>query len=108
MIAFEPNFKQVCELPVLREVLRRKVAMVVENGLGRCILVVEAACRRSLQKEIVVDECRHDVASMCESERVAREIKYTFADGIEKKSTRRLASAGVPLFSAPFPLFRHL
>ena len=56
MVAFEPDFKQVFELAVFRDVVRRNVAVIIENRLGFGVLVVESARGFCAQEKIFVDE----------------------------------------------------
>ena len=56
VIAFEPDFKQILELAVRRDVARRNVAMVVKNRLGLGVLMVKFAGRFGAQQKIFVDE----------------------------------------------------
>ena len=56
VIAFEPDFKQIFELAVRRDVARRNVAVVIENRLGLGVFVVKLAGRLGAQQKIFVDE----------------------------------------------------
>jgi hypothetical protein len=56
MISLEPDFVQVLELPVLRDVLRGEMIVVIEDGLFLREFVVESASCGSGQKKVVVNE----------------------------------------------------
>jgi hypothetical protein len=56
MIAFQPNLGKVIELPVLGDVSRRQVAMIIKNGFFFREVVIETFRSASLQQEIFVDE----------------------------------------------------
>jgi hypothetical protein len=57
VISLEPDLKQIGKLTVGRDVRRRNVAVVIENGLGLGPTVVEAARGLIGQQKIVVDKC---------------------------------------------------
>ena len=56
VIALQPDLVEVGELPVRRDVGRRQVIVVVEDGLRRREVVVEAPGRLGLEQEMIVDE----------------------------------------------------
>jgi hypothetical protein len=56
MIPFKPDLEQVPELPVLRDVLRRKMAVKVQDRLPFGVMMIQAARSPRLKKEILVDE----------------------------------------------------
>src|SRR4051812_5592047 len=56
VIAFEPNFEKVFKLPIVRKVLRRKVAMIIEDGLFLGELMIQPLRSFGLEKEIFVNE----------------------------------------------------
>ena len=56
VIAFQPDFKQVFELPVGCDVARGKVAVIIEDRFGFGVLVVKLARRFRAQQKIFVDE----------------------------------------------------
>ncbi len=56
MVALQPDLEQVLELPVLRNVPRGQVAMVVKYRLRLGKLVIKPRRRARAQEEIVVDE----------------------------------------------------
>jgi hypothetical protein len=56
MIALQPDLEQVLELPVLGNVLRREVAMIIKYRFGFRELVIEPYGSRCLEKEVFVDE----------------------------------------------------
>src|ERR1700723_473654 len=56
VIAFEPDLVKVAELPVIRNVLRGKMAMVIKDRLRGRILAIEAAGEIALPKKNVRDE----------------------------------------------------
>ena len=56
VVALQPDFVQVAELPVARDVAGREVAMVVEDRLRRGEGMVETARGGGVKQEIVVDE----------------------------------------------------
>ena len=58
MIALEPDLEQVVELPVLGDVARRQVVVVVEDRLLGGVALVQPPRRRGLKKEICAEE-RH-------------------------------------------------
>ena len=58
MIALEPDLEQVVEPPVLGDVARRQVVVIVENRLLGSVALVKAPRRRGLEKEICAEE-RH-------------------------------------------------
>jgi hypothetical protein len=59
MVALQPDFKQVFELPVLRDVLRRNVAVIIKDRFRLGELAVEPARGLVAQQKIVVDEGFH-------------------------------------------------
>ena len=59
MVALQPNLEEIRKAPIFREVARGQVAVVVENRLRLCKLVVKTARSARLEQEIVVDECGH-------------------------------------------------
>lgn len=56
MIALKPDREEVRETPVVGNVCRREVAVVVDDGQWRSDLVVKALCRFALKQEIIVNE----------------------------------------------------
>src|ERR1019366_350848 len=56
MVPFEPDLGEIVELPVLSDVARRKVAVVIENRLRLRKLVIEAAGSARLEEKVFVDE----------------------------------------------------
>ena len=56
VIALQPDFEEVPEAAVRGHVLRRQVAMVIQNGLVLGVLVVQAARGLRGEQEIFVDE----------------------------------------------------
>src|SRR6266853_2076498 len=56
VIAFEPDLEEILELPVLRDVARREMAVVIENRLRLGELVIEPPRRVSAEQEVVVNE----------------------------------------------------
>ena len=64
VVALEPDLEQVREPAVLGDVLRRQVAVVIEDRLVRGVGFVEPARGCVVQKELRVDE-RHDADLRC-------------------------------------------
>src|SRR5262245_58791231 len=60
VVARQPNLEQIGELPVGGDVLRRKMAVIIEDGFLRGVFMVQAACGFCSQQEIVMDE-GHDL-----------------------------------------------
>ena len=58
MVAFEPDLEQVVEAPVLGDVLRRKMAMIVDDRLRLGVLVIQPLGSFRVQQKIFVDEYR--------------------------------------------------
>ena len=56
MVALEPDLEEVFELPILSDVARRKVAVVIEDRLVFGVVVEEFSRRGALKQEIVVDK----------------------------------------------------
>src|ERR1051326_4424175 len=56
MIALQPDFEQVFELPILSDVSRRQVEMVIEYWFLFGEIVIEALGSAGLQQEIFVNE----------------------------------------------------
>ena len=56
MVTFEPDLEQVFELPVLRDVAWREMAVVIEDRLRLRELVIEPPCRLRAEQEVIVDE----------------------------------------------------
>src|ERR1700722_5349095 len=56
VIAFEPDLVEIAELPVIRNVLRGKMAVVIKDRLHGRILVIEEAGELALQYKIFSDE----------------------------------------------------
>src|SRR3954471_7170329 len=56
MIAFEPDFEKIVETPIASDVFRRKMRVIVEDRLGRGIVVVQAFGGRGLEQEIIVNK----------------------------------------------------
>jgi len=56
MVALEPNLEEIPKLPILGDILGRKVAVVIEDRLGLRKLVVKAARRHRAEEKVVVDE----------------------------------------------------
>src|SRR3954465_1277467 len=56
MIPLKPDLEQVLELTVDRDVTRRQMTMVIQNGFCLSKLVIETPRRAGLQKKIVVNE----------------------------------------------------
>jgi hypothetical protein len=56
MVAFEPDLKQVVELPVFRDVFRRNVAVVIENRFRLGVFMIEFAGGLRAQQKIFVDK----------------------------------------------------
>jgi hypothetical protein len=64
MISFQPDFMQVSELPVFRDVLGWKVIVIVQDGLILSKLVVKPAGSWRGEQKVVVDESH---PSLCAS-----------------------------------------
>ena len=60
MIPFEPDFEQIFETAILREIFRRKMTVVVERALGGGVLMVEPASDVAGKQEIFAKEGGHD------------------------------------------------
>ena len=58
VVAFQPDLEQIPKTPVLGDVPRREMAMVVEDRLALGILVIKPPGSLGAQEEILVDE-RH-------------------------------------------------
>ena len=58
VVAFEPDFEKILELAIGGDVFRRKVAVVIENRLGRGETVIKTASRFGVEEKIFVNE-RH-------------------------------------------------
>lgn len=56
MVAFQPDFKEVAEASVLRNVTRRQVIVIIENRLVSCVSVIQATGSLGLEQEIFVNE----------------------------------------------------
>ena len=63
MVALQPDFEQVGELPVAGQIERRQVAMIIQNGLPLGVLVIEPPRGFVAQQKIVVDERHGPTAS---------------------------------------------
>lgn len=59
MITLEPDLEKTREAPVLSNVLRTKMAVVVEDWLRRCKPMVKASPRIVRQKKIFGEEASH-------------------------------------------------
>ena len=59
MIAFQPALEEIGELPVLRNIRRRQVGMIVDDRLVAGVLVVQLAGGFGFQQEVVVNEGFH-------------------------------------------------
>jgi hypothetical protein len=55
MVAFQSDFEQVPELAVLGHVLRRQVAVVVEDRFALGVLVVQSPAGLGAEQKIFVD-----------------------------------------------------
>ncbi len=62
VIPLQPDFEQISELPVGSHILRRQVAMVVQDRLRLSVFCEEAARRLGAEEKIIVDE-RHGFTS---------------------------------------------
>src|SRR4029079_10618601 len=56
VVAFKPDFKEVVEPAIFRDVLRRKMAMVVQDRLVFRVGVIQPSGGAGAQEEIFVDE----------------------------------------------------
>src|ERR1700722_7691757 len=56
VIAFQPDLAKVAELPVVRNVLRGKMAVVVQDRLPGRGIMIEPPARLSLEKKMFSDE----------------------------------------------------
>src|SRR5262245_56593265 len=63
VVPLEPDLKKVFKLPVLGDIARRKVAVVVENGLFFGELMIEPPRNAALQQKLLVNET-HTVLSV--------------------------------------------
>ena len=61
VVAFETSLKQILEAAVLRDIGRRKVRVVIQNGLLRSVAVIKLLRRLAMQQEVIVDEI-HDLS----------------------------------------------
>jgi hypothetical protein len=59
MVAFEPNLSQIFKAAVGGDLLRRQVAVVVNNRHSRRVVVVEPPCGFGLEQKIVVEKGFH-------------------------------------------------
>jgi hypothetical protein len=71
MVAVEPDLGDILKLPVLGNLVGRQVAVVVDDGLRRGVLVVEGARGGRLQQEVVGQERSHNqlLVIVCHCER---------------------------------------
>ena len=60
VIPFEPDFEQIFETAILREIFRREMTVVVENRLRGGVLMVEPASDVVGKQEIFAEEGGHD------------------------------------------------
>ncbi len=56
VVAFQPDFEQICEPAILGDVLRRKMAVIVDDRLRRRVRVKQPLRGLRLEQEVVVDE----------------------------------------------------
>src|SRR6202140_529890 len=59
VVSLQPDLKQICELPIFRNVLRGKMAVIIEDRLGRRKPMVKAPCGIVRQKEIFGEKAGH-------------------------------------------------
>jgi len=57
VIPLQPDLEEVGEPAILRDVLRREMAVVVDDRLMRRAGLVEPARRVAVKQKIAVDEC---------------------------------------------------
>jgi hypothetical protein len=56
MIALEPDFEEICKAPIVGDVLRREVAVIVDDRLGCGVLMEQPFSGLRLEEKILVDE----------------------------------------------------
>jgi hypothetical protein len=56
MVSLEPDFEEVLELPVLSDVARRKMAVIVEDWFRSRKLVIKSARCVCEKEKVVVNE----------------------------------------------------
>jgi C4-type Zn-finger protein len=59
VISFEPDFEEIREPAIFRNIARRKMTVVVEDRLGRSELMIETARDVVREKEIFSKEASH-------------------------------------------------
>src|SRR5690242_4931318 len=60
MIPFKPDFEKIVELPVLGNIPRREVAVIIEDRLWCGKLAIKTLGRPRVQEEVVSDEFHYD------------------------------------------------
>ena len=61
VIAFEPDLEQIIEAAIFGDVFRPKVTVVIDDGLGFGVIVVELLSFPGMEKKIFVDEAHSDI-----------------------------------------------
>jgi hypothetical protein len=61
VIAFEPDFEEIVEAAVFGDVFGRKMAVIVDDGFGFGVVVVELLSFPGMEKKVFMNEAHSGV-----------------------------------------------